>query len=71
MLEGSGRIYLFEVVFGEFTLMPEHVFVITHPYLVEFFRIVGVDSQKFDAFVKGESLVHSLLKHPEVEREPA
>jgi hypothetical protein len=65
------RIDGFEMLFGEFRFVPEHLSVVADPYLVKLFRIIGVDSQKFYAFIQGQGFVHGFLEYPEIEGEPA
>ncbi len=66
LLDDACRIHLTEMLFGKLPFVPEHLFVVTDPYLVEFFRVIGVNGQELDALVKRQGFIHGFLKHPEV-----
>jgi len=65
------RVHVFEVLLGEFGFVPQHMFIVADPYLVELLCVVGINGQEFNAFIKGQGFVHGLLQYPEIERKAA
>jgi len=46
------------------------VLIVTHPDLIEFFGVIGINGEEFNSFIQGEGFIHGLLENPEIEREP-